>query len=39
MVYIHGIRDVPCKFVDSSKKYYIQYDLLKQKVRLEIKFD
>lgn len=39
MIYIHGIRDIPAPFVERNSKYYIEYDLLGQKIRTNIKLE
>lgn len=39
MVYVHGLRDVPEAFLNSRKKYSLQYELLGQKVRFPIKLE
>ena len=37
MIYIHGVRDIPAAFVEKGSKYYLEYDLLGQKVRVNIR--
>ena len=37
MIYIHGVRDIPAAFVEKGSKYYMEYDLLGQKVRVNIR--
>jgi len=39
MIYIHGIRDIPGPFVERNSKYHIEYDLLGQKIRTNIKLE
>jgi len=37
MVYIHGVRDIPAAFVERGSKYYLEYELLGQKVKVVLK--
>lgn len=39
MVYIHGIRDIPTSYLNSTHRYSIQYDFLGQKIKVPIIFD
>ena len=37
MVYIHGVRDIPASFVEKGSKYHMEYELLGQKVKVNIR--
>ena len=37
MVYIHGVRDIPAAFVEKGSKYFLEYDLMGQKVKVILK--
>ena len=37
MVYIHGVRDIPAAFVERDSKYHMEYELLGQKIKVNLK--
>lgn len=37
MVYIHGVRDIPAAFVKRDSKYHLEYDMLGQKIKVNLK--
>lgn len=39
MVYLHGIRDIPTSYLNSTRKYSIQYEFLGQTVKVPINLD
>jgi hypothetical protein len=39
MVYLHGLRDIPAAFVERNSKYYLEYDLFGQRVRVNLKLE
>ena len=39
MVYVHGVRDIPASFLQRESKFHIEYDLLGQKVRVNLKME
>lgn len=39
MVFIHGLRDIPTRFLNNSKNYYLKYELLDQTVSYKIRLN
>jgi hypothetical protein len=39
MIYVHSIRDIPGAFVERDSKYHVEYQLLGQKVRINLKLE
>lgn len=39
MVYIHGIRDIPTSYLNSTRKYSLQYEFLGQTIKVPLNFD
>lgn len=36
---MHGLRDIPVSFLNSKKKYWLQYELFGQRVKFPVKLD
>ena len=39
MVYVHGIRDIPAAYIQRDSKYYMEYDMLGQRVRVNLRLE